>query len=74
MNSKQLAGKTPQVELQRKKLQRMMHQFQENYDLACEALTMVAHNLDFGEVKVRSFYRRRALFFLYLVCISFFLL
>ena len=55
MNSKQLAGKTPQVELQRQKLQRMMHQFQENYDLACEALTMVAHNLDFGEVKVRSF-------------------
>ena len=54
MNSKQLAGKTPQIELQRQKLQRMMHEFQNNYNLACEALTMVAHNLDFGEVKVRS--------------------
>ena len=54
MNSKQLSGKTPQIELQRQKLQRMMHEFQNNYNLACEALTMVAHNLDFGEVKVRS--------------------
>ena len=30
------------------------YQFQENYTLACEALTMVAHNLDFGEVKVSA--------------------
>ena len=52
MNSKQLAGKSAHVELQRQKLQRMMHQFQDNFNLACEALTMVAHNLDFGEVKV----------------------